>query len=149
MWQALSIRTDCPFVIQSTFLVLLGRLNHCLHYSVRVSNRPGFIATSVTRYTFSEHRTCFCSVGSNVLVNVEKVLRIVFSLNFHQPIVIVSVGRFDPIDSFVHHKVHAGAAQTVRMHCRPIVFGPSANSRYHSNNSRASSISQSMGPANT
>ncbi len=56
---------------------------------------------------------------------MEKVIWIVFPLNFHQAIVIVPVGRFDPVDSFLHHEVYVGAAHAVGMECLPIVFRPS------------------------
>ena len=55
-------------------------------------------------------RIGFSLLGFDVLVNAEKVIRIVFSFNFHETIVIVPVGRFDTIDSFIHHKVYIGAA---------------------------------------
>jgi hypothetical protein len=35
---------------------------------------------------------------------------IVLPFDFSQSIVVVSVGRFDPIDSFIHHEVYVGAS---------------------------------------
>jgi hypothetical protein len=55
------------------------------------------------------------SIGSDVLVNAKKVIGIVFPLDGHQSIIIVSVGRSDPINAFFHHEVHVRAAEAVRM----------------------------------
>src|SRR5260370_2279474 len=52
----------------------------------------------------------FPRIGGDVLVNPKEVIWIVFLLNFQEAIVVVSVSRFDSIDSFVHHEVNIGAA---------------------------------------
>ena len=46
----------------------------------------------------------------DVLVNAEKIVRIVLPFNFRQSIIVVAVGRFDPVDSFIHHEVYVRAS---------------------------------------
>jgi hypothetical protein len=60
----------------------------------------------------------------DILVNLKEIGWIVFALNFYEAIIVLAVGGFDSIGSFVHHEVHIGAAQTVRMDGRPIVLRP-------------------------
>ena len=64
---------------------------------------------------------------SDILVDVEKVIRIVLPLNLRQSIVVVAVGRFDPVDSFFHHEIYVGASQCVGMDGFPIFLGPRRN----------------------
>jgi hypothetical protein len=47
-------------------------------------------------------------IGGYVLVDPKEVIGIVFSLNFHETVIVVSLVRFDPILSFLHHKVYIG-----------------------------------------
>ena len=64
---------------------------------------------------------------SDVLVDVEKVIRIVLPLNFRQSIVVVAVGRFNPVDSFFHHEIYVSASQCVGMNGFPVFLGPRRN----------------------
>ncbi len=59
------------------------------------------------------HSENFDSSGIDILVNAKKVLWIVLSLNFYKPIVIISVSRFDTVESLVHHEVYISTAQTI------------------------------------
>ena len=54
-------------------------------------------------------------------------IRIVFPLNFHQPIVVVPIGFLNSIGPFFHHEVHIGTTCTVGVQRRPIVFRPGGN----------------------
>jgi hypothetical protein len=40
----------------------------------------------------------------DILVDAEKVIWIVLPFNLRQPIVVVSIGRFDAFDAFFHHE---------------------------------------------
>jgi hypothetical protein len=65
---------------------------------------------SPLRRGFLEIDRIFRLIRSDILVNAEEVVRIVFPLDGHQLIVIIPVGRSDPINAFFHHKIHVGAA---------------------------------------
>src|SRR5947207_10578303 len=65
-----------------------------------------------------------CSAGTDVLVHVEEVVRVVLCLGLRQPLVVAAVGGLNPLLSLLHHEVDVGAAEGVWMKRLPVVDGP-------------------------
>ena len=64
---------------------------------------------------------CPILIGPDVLVDAEKVRRIVFAFQGDQPVVIVAIGGLQPaVVLIVHHEVHIAAAIGIGMHGFPI-----------------------------
>jgi hypothetical protein len=49
---------------------------------------------------------------------LKQIRWIVFALDLYQSVVVVAVGGFESIESFVHHEIHISTSQTVGMNCR-------------------------------
>src|SRR5207237_4872197 len=62
--------------------------------------------------------------GPDVLVDVERVVRVVAVLDLGEPVIVGAVGRFDPVLALVHHEVDVGAAGRGRVQLLPVVLGP-------------------------
>src|SRR5215469_10356399 len=66
--------------------------------------------------------------GPDVLIDPEKVGRVILFLERTEARVIVTVGRLEaPLALVAHHEVHVAAARTVGMHRLPIRFAPTAH----------------------
>src|ERR1700728_48489 len=62
--------------------------------------------------------------GLDVLVDVERVVRVVTLLDLGQPVVVAAVGRLHPVLALVHHEVDVRAAGRGRVQLLPVVPGP-------------------------
>lgn len=60
----------------------------------------------------------------DVLVDPEEVSWIVLSLNFQEPVVVIPVGRLDPVDPLIHHEIYVSASHRVGVQRFPISLGP-------------------------
>src|SRR5215469_13614085 len=62
--------------------------------------------------------------GLDVLVDVERVIGVITSLDPGQPVIVAAVGRPDPVLALAHHEVDVAAAGRVGMQRLPVVGGP-------------------------
>src|SRR5580692_5945321 len=62
--------------------------------------------------------------GLDVLVDVERVVRVVPVLDLGEPVVVAAVGRLDPVLALVHQEVDVAAAGRGRVQLLPVVPGP-------------------------
>src|SRR5450755_4356744 len=79
-----------------------------------------FPATRISRSRQLRASAC----GLDVLVDVEHIVRVVAVLDLGEPVIVTSVGRFDPVAALVHHEVDVGAARGGRVQLLPVVPGP-------------------------
>src|SRR6266566_6664855 len=76
-----------------------------------------------TRYLGTTGSSC----GTDVLVDVEEVVRVVLGLDLRQALVVVPVGRLDALLAlFQSHHVQRPAAERVRMERLPVADAPVA-----------------------
>src|SRR6516164_1497086 len=64
------------------------------------------------------------AVGLDVLVDVERVVRVVTMLDLGESVVIAAVGGFDAVRAFVHQEIDVGAACRGRVQLLPVVPRP-------------------------
>lgn len=60
----------------------------------------------------------------DVLVHPEEVRWIELSLDFEEPVIVIPVGRLDPVHPLIHHEIYVSASHCVGVHRFPISLGP-------------------------
>src|SRR6202161_953242 len=64
------------------------------------------------------------AAGLDVLVDVERVVRVVALLDPGEPVVVAAVGPLHPLLALVHHEVEVRAAGRGRVQLLPVIPGP-------------------------
>jgi len=102
-------------------------------WTTRIGRDSSFVCPLLSSAFVICHLSCVAPRGLNILVNSEKVIRIVFCLYRCQPRIIAAIAVSDAILTFVHHEIDVSATGGIGMKSVPILSGLYSRSGIASN----------------